>query len=715
MGDNDFTAGDPWGLPIEESEEFELAESPVEDETLDTEPESPEEDGTEEPFATADDLETEAVDIIDHAGEDLEAVPEQEPGFDQPVADSVGSEWWSSAGSADQPEEAVDSSVAEDEEPPVPEDEDTPAPDSEGDQPEDEEYTFKAPVRTPLSQMIAAAQSVVSSVQGDQPGDAEEDESSEGVSAGPDVGEPEDSATVVPEIPAEDVPPSADDLPAGDDDLPDEPPAWLIVDSATEPEPAEPAEDHESVEIGADQSFTPEDIEASIVELASPETTEAPFAEDQFEMPEEKTDAEFADVDMDSSPGVYSELHDLADQDEQAEALLQEAAEAFGHPDQTPPFDEVAGEIPGVDGEPPEEIDSFAEALATEFETTETPLEITDDTVEEPLQELEDTTADAEEIDSFAEALATEFETTETPLEITDDTVEEPLQELEDTTADAEEIDSFAEALATELETTETPQESDAIGDVGEGPQEPGGEYLSDAELGQALAGLGESPDVVQSDELTDFLSESAEEASPSTGIDDFVEPAASVFTDDGSLEGPEPESIPESVIGVSAWDDQEPPISDVAPIEGLTEEESEPSADEVKHERVEDEAEAVSIDSPVAWGTRYREAHQGWIEDDEGRSTWRPIVTSGESVAGWDIDIYLGMVTSDVAIEPQGYGALAGEVAEARERAGRRMLDEALARGAHAVVGVTYSIQEVTGTVLVTASGVAVTLRTPA
>jgi uncharacterized protein YbjQ (UPF0145 family) len=124
---------------------------------------------------------------------------------------------------------------------------------------------------------------------------------------------------------------------------------------------------------------------------------------------------------------------------------------------------------------------------------------------------------------------------------------------------------------------------------------------------------------------------------------------------------------------------------------------------------------ESLIVDSPVAWGTRNRDAHQGWIEDDEGRSTWRPIVTSGQSVAGWDIDIYLGMVSGDLAVDPPALEDLAAEVAEAREAAGRRMLDEALARGAHAVVGVTFSIQEVAGAVLVAASGVAVTLRTPA
>ncbi len=89
--------------------------------------------------------------------------------------------------------------------------------------------------------------------------------------------------------------------------------------------------------------------------------------------------------------------------------------------------------------------------------------------------------------------------------------------------------------------------------------------------------------------------------------------------------------------------------------------------------------------------------------------------MTSGESVAGWDIDIYLGLVSGDISIDPVSTEAVAAEVSIAREGAVRRMLDEGLARGAHAIVGVTFSIEDVAGMVLVGASGVAVTLRTPA
>ncbi|MDR9450844.1 MAG: heavy metal-binding domain-containing protein, partial [Acidimicrobiia bacterium] len=223
--------------------------------------------------------------------------------------------------------------------------------------------------------------------------------------------------------------------------------------------------------------------------------------------------------------------------------------------------------------------------------------------------------------------------------------------------------------------------------------------YLSDVELGEALAGLADSTP----DHLPEEIDDSTGEGT-ATGWGELAWPVGAA--DEDGLEARD-ESEPEPV----GWADEEPGLAaSVVPAE----EEEGPEAEML------DEAEDVIdespiVDSPVAWGTRYRDAHQGWIEDDEGRSTWRPIVTSGQSVAGWDIDIYLGMVSGDVALNQPALENLAAEVAGAREAAGRRMLDEALARGAHAVVGVTFSIQEVAGAVLVAASGVAVTLRTPA
>ncbi len=76
---------------------------------------------------------------------------------------------------------------------------------------------------------------------------------------------------------------------AGDDDLPEELPSWMIVETEPDQPPfigsvddTEESEDGDSEDTY--QTFTPREIEASIADLATPESPETPFAEDQFEM-----------------------------------------------------------------------------------------------------------------------------------------------------------------------------------------------------------------------------------------------------------------------------------------------------------------------------------------------------------------------------------------------------------------------------------------------
>ncbi len=130
---------------------------------------------------------------------------------------------------------------------------------------------------------------------------------------------------------------------------------------------------------------------------------------------------------------------------------------------------------------------------------------------------------------------------------------------------------------------------------------------------------------------------------------------------------------------------------------------------------RIFDELEDVSAESMLsgdgeAWGARWREAAQGWVEDESGASTWRPIITTSPTLSEWDVDTYLGVVIGDTSTDADE--VTAEGVAAARETSTRHMVDEALARGAHAVVGVTYTVQPIGATVLVTATGTAVTLK---
>ena len=777
MGDNDFTAGDPWGLPIEDSEEVEIKAAPDETDagSIRSDVEQAAGDETEPESSPAE------RELSDDAGEPADKPAEDgEPTFEEDSAWEPGAAAFTPMTGDDQdasPDDGDNAEVDGDAWAPIEEQVSTFAGADDGDGAEgaessdsiEDEYEFRPPARTPLSQMIAAAQSVVSSVQGDQPGDPDEspepepspDERSE---TGDDDGvesEPSDLTGGTDESP----PPMAVSDPSDDEDLPNELPAWMIVEP--EAESAMPDLVADGTEIGLttddEAEFTPMDIEASIADLATPEVPEVPFAEDQFEMPgavEPERQDDFGVVDMDSSPGVYSELHDLDDQDAQAEELLREAAQAFSG--SVEPAEEPT-DVPDLEPAQDEDLDRYADALATNLETTEPAEEPTDVPDLEPAQD--------EDLDRYADALATNLETTEPAEEPTDVPDLEPAQD--------EDLDRYADALATNLETTEPAEEPTDVPDLEPAQDEDldryadalatnfetvepavesweaapadlidvdADDHLSDDELGAALAGITDASDDDSSSILEDAgpvavgwwdADDGDVEETPSVGSTEEldVEETPSVSSTEEPEETPV-EGVSEEA-GTADWWQADPEVEVTASDDGedaaaVTEEEiggfagfgTDTTAEAVDADDeltfVEDtqpvEPEPASlIDSPVAWGTQYRQAHQGWVEDDAGRSTWRPIVTSGQSVAGWDIDIYLGLVSGDVAIDPVPKEDIASEVATAREGAVRHMLDEGLARGAHAIVGVTFTIEEVGGIVLVGSSGVAVTLRTPA
>ena len=111
----------------------------------------------------------------------------------------------------------------------------------------------------------------------------------------------------------------------------------------------------------------------------------------------------------------------------------------------------------------------------------------------------------------------------------------------------------------------------------------------------------------------------------------------------------------------------------------------------------------------PIEWGSRWQESAQGWVEDGRGRSTWRPIVTTSPLLSEWQIDTYLGVVSADVVL---GSGSIESEMATGRTSAMRNLVDEAMTRGAHAIVGVSTTIAPVGSATVLTATGTAVTLK---
>ncbi|MGI9649125.1 MAG: heavy metal-binding domain-containing protein [Acidimicrobiia bacterium] len=139
-----------------------------------------------------------------------------------------------------------------------------------------------------------------------------------------------------------------------------------------------------------------------------------------------------------------------------------------------------------------------------------------------------------------------------------------------------------------------------------------------------------------------------------------------------------------------------------------------------------ETEAPAPVEDHPAPeWGDLWRESVQGWVREEDGTKVWRPIVTTTTAVPNWEIDTNLGMVTGEsaCALDEARFGTLlrsrAGadslrqELADDRRRAQEAMVREAVARGAHAVIGVNLDYTPVGECLIVTATGTAVTLRT--
>ena len=123
-------------------------------------------------------------------------------------------------------------------------------------------------------------------------------------------------------------------------------------------------------------------------------------------------------------------------------------------------------------------------------------------------------------------------------------------------------------------------------------------------------------------------------------------------------------------------------------------------------------------------WGDLWRESVQGWVRTADGTKIWRPIVTTTTAVPNWEIDTNLGMVTGESACSidgsnltaligsPAGSESLRRELAQDRGIAQAAMVDEAVARGAHAVIGVKLDYTALADCLIVTATGTAVTLR---
>jgi uncharacterized protein YbjQ (UPF0145 family) len=113
-------------------------------------------------------------------------------------------------------------------------------------------------------------------------------------------------------------------------------------------------------------------------------------------------------------------------------------------------------------------------------------------------------------------------------------------------------------------------------------------------------------------------------------------------------------------------------------------------------------------------WGAEWQRSAQGWVTGADGRASWRPVVTTTQELANWDVHTYLGVVTAEVAVEAPGgdLRQVGATLAKGRQVGVEGLVDEAVERGAHAVIGVTMQYTPVGTRMLITMSGTAVTLQ---
>ena len=154
------------------------------------------------------------------------------------------------------------------------------------------------------------------------------------------------------------------------------------------------------------------------------------------------------------------------------------------------------------------------------------------------------------------------------------------------------------------------------------------------------------------------------------------------------------------------------PPVTAEEPSQGA-------GTSQSQDERTEPTAEA-SVASPPTGDTSpaldaetWETAVQGWIQQPDGKLEWRPIVTTVDRLDRWEVATYLGIAAgeADAGIEPGAQTLDPASLAKARSLAVARLVDDALARGAHGVLGVEITVTNAAGRTMASAVGTAVTL----
>lgn len=111
------------------------------------------------------------------------------------------------------------------------------------------------------------------------------------------------------------------------------------------------------------------------------------------------------------------------------------------------------------------------------------------------------------------------------------------------------------------------------------------------------------------------------------------------------------------------------------------------------------------ALTEPDTW----ENSAQGWVRTEDGSLEWRPIIATVDRLDAWEVATYVGVVTGRAAAAAP-YGD-ARRQAWVRREAVRLMVEDATARGAHGVLGVSIRHDGDRDAFVVTATGTAVTL----
>lgn len=579
---------DPWGLPAQQQDQ----EWPEE-----SEPESP---PPSEPTETADVQEEQPPSEAEEAPEPEPEPPEETPGPQEPPQEPEEETPQPSRAGADEPH--MDESRAEDDAREV----------------EEQQPSIRP---GPLSQALAAAQSVIGSLAHTEPAPPTEaePEPDEGTMAQEEAGP---GPVPIAEEPIVEAPPEPVQVPSTE--LPDAPPPWVLEEAV-------------EVEVTVDEEIV----------------AEVPEGADLAEVVEEVVEEEFPE--------------------ETASSWL------------TDPIEETVSEelvIELAEGEEPEpdELARLVSELAEE--------EVDPDQIEEVVDELDVETVTIERVDDEPPTVS--------------------VQGAEQSWWSGEEA-----ATAEDRRDVDWSDEDEAATEPFEEPGEaaPSGDWWG-----------GERP------------TETAKE----------VEPVQEVEADEPVADAAPEEPVDEQEPAAAEWSTEEPvqPVGEHAPEENIPirltgevgKEEEEGDTTPAAYSQLAAAAGTDERESPiepsvapaVEWGALWRESAQGWVEDESGQATWRPIVTTTPVLSDWEVDTYLGVVAGE-AMVPVNVKELAGglrtvaggrgggyekELGRSRAAAVRSMVEEAVARGSHAVIGAKVDYEAVGNALLVTASGTAVTLK---